>query len=125
MDKEKQKYIEQFRQEGYVLCLDSGGVLRSQVAKYTLNLFGIHAIAAALGDVSTQYFQGYVPERVIGAAKDTLMFIAKARIQEVTEDMAKNARRILVLDSRFLASRPFISPDDPRLDIQHVPDVPD
>lgn len=109
----------------FVLCLDTGCVLRSQTGRLVCNEYGIPAIAAALGDVSSQHFKGYVPESAVQTLQKYQFRVQKEPIQEVTEEMAWKAGTIVIYDSTFLHRHPFIDPYDPRVHILAVPDVSD
>lgn len=114
---------EKIKEEGFVLCLDTGSVLRSHAAKEMLRYMGVWSIAAGLGDVSNQYFQGYQPYAVLKAIRESMPGAMPGPIQEVNEKLASSAKCILILDSKYLYRHPYIDPNDPRVFIKEVKDV--
>lgn len=95
------KNIEQPRSRALVLCFCRGNVLRSQLAQYFLELAGIHAESAALGNVSEQHFQDKVPSHIvafmrrIGFGDD---FLGR-KIKQATKEMVDRATHLLVFDN--------------------------
>lgn len=109
-----------------ILCLCHGNVLRSQWAEFFLELLGINAISAALGDVSKQNFQNEVPGHILLVMREIFGFFGPMRgkkIKQVDEVMFNQATDILVFtDPKYLADYPFIIPSDPRIKVMQTMD---
>ena len=109
-----------------ILCLCHGNVLRSQWAEFFLELLGIDASSAALGDVSKQNFQHEVPGHILLVMRKIFGFLGPMRgkkIKQVDEMMLNKATDILVFaDPKYLADYPFINPSDSRIKVMQTMD---
>lgn len=108
-----------------VLCLCHGNVLRSQWAEFVLNLMGIDAISAALGDVNKQQYQGEVPQHIVEFMSMFSLYGALVgnKIKQIDEETFKSADEVLVFcDPKYLMDFPFIDINDPRIRLMESPD---
>lgn len=114
--------VKPFDAHSFVLCCDSGGVLRCRVAAEMLNNAGISAVPVALGDIRKQKLQGEVPPHIVAFFQMLGFDVYRQEIQAITDELIGKATHFLVLCGlEMLAAHMNI--DDPRIYHDEVQDV--